>query len=414
VLGRLEPDQFGWQIPGLRADLVTALIKSLPKNLRRNFVPAPDFAADALREMRAGDGPLLAALERALLRLGGVAIPRDAWDLSKVPDHLKVTFRAEDDDGATVAEGRDLDALKRLLRPKVQATLAAAVDTVTRTGLTTWDLGTLPQTVTQPRAGYTVTAYPALVDEGDSVAVRVVETAAEQHRQTWLGTRRLLMLTIGSPVRLVNAQLSNQDKLALGRSPYRSAAALLEDCVACAVDALMKRAGGLVWDEAGFDRLREHVRAALADTTLAVVREVRDILASAYAVEQRLRNTTNLSLVATYTDVRAQLARLIHDGFVAETGWDRLGDLPRYLTAIERRLDKLPAGAARDRQQLHQVTEVDRAYAELAAQVPDSDQLREVRWMIEELRVSLFAQNLGTAHPVSVPRIYRAMDNVPG
>jgi ATP-dependent helicase HrpA len=413
VLGRVPADPFGWQIPGLRVDLVTALIRALPKNLRRNFVPAPDFAAAAVAEMTPGAGPLPAALEKALLRLGGVAVPRDAWDLGRVPDHLTMTFAVEDDDGTLLAEGKDLDALKRQLRPQVQATLAAAVDTVVRSGLTAWTVGTLPQTVSRPRHGYTVTGYPALVDEGDSVAVRVMDTPAEQRRAMWRGTRRLLLLTIASPVKAVNARLSNQDKLVLQRGPYPNAAALMDDCLAGAVDALVAQAGGPAWDEAGFARLREHVRAGLADTLYAVVSEVRDILAAAYELEQRLRNTTNLSLVAAYTDVRAQLGRLVHAGFVAETGWQRLGDLPRYLAAIGRRLDKLPAGAARDRDQLRRVAEVEDAYRELRAEVPDSEALRDIRWMIEELRVSVFAQSLGTPYPVSEKRIYRAMDEVP-
>jgi ATP-dependent helicase HrpA len=413
VLGTVPADPFGWQIPGLRVDLVTALIRSLPKNLRRDLVPAPDFAAAAVAELTSGEGPLLAALEKALLRVGGVAVPRGAWQPERVPEHLTMTFAVEDDDGTVLAEGKDLDALKRQLRPQVQATLAEAVHSIQRRGLTGWTFGTLPQTVSQPRHGYTVTGYPALVDEGDSVAIRVLDTPAEQRRAMWRGTRRLLTLTVPSPVRAVNARLSNQDKLALQRSPYPNAAALMDDCLACAVDALVTQAGGPVFDEAGFARLRGHVAAGLADTLQVVVTEVRHILAAWYELEQRLRNTTNLSLVAAYTDIRAQLGRLVHPGFVAETGWERLADLPRYLTAVARRLDKLPAGAARDRESLRRVAEVEEAYRDLRAEVPDGDELRDIRWMIEELRVSYFAQNLGTPYPVSEKRIYRAMDEVP-
>ncbi|HEV7898383.1 MAG TPA: ATP-dependent RNA helicase HrpA [Planosporangium sp.] len=412
VLARVPAQPFGWQVPGLRKDLVTALMRSLPKPVRRNFVPVPDFAADALTRLVPGQGPLLEALERELRYLGGVAVPPHAWDLAKVPDHLRMTFRVEDEHGKTLAEGKDLAALQEQLKPKVRETISAAAQSIEQHGLTSWSLGELPRTVRQQRAGYEVTAYPALVDSGDSVAVQVFESEAEQQAAMWLGTRRLLALNVPSPVKIVNARLTNEAKLALSRNPHRSAADLLDDCVTAALDKLMADAGGPAWDPSGFDRLRDFVRAGLADTMTAVVAEVQPILTTAARVEKRLAATSNLALVSALADMRAQLSRLVYRGFVTDTGWDHLGELPRYLKAIEYRLDRVGGNLARDRQSTAVVEQVWQEYEQLRTEVPDSPGLRRIRWMVEELRVSLFAQALGTPYPVSDKRVYRAMDEL--
>jgi ATP-dependent helicase HrpA len=411
LLSRVRPEGFDRQVPGLREDLVVALIRSLPKPVRRNFVPVPDYARAALDRLPP-DGPLLDALERELRRMTGVPVPRDAWDLTKVPDHLRMTFRVEDESGAALAEGKDLAALQERLRATVRETVTAAAPGLTRHGLRTWDVGTLPRTVQQERAGYAVTAYPALVDEGETVGVGVFETEAEQRYAMWQGTRRLLLLGLPSPAKVMQGRLSNEDKLALSRNPHRGVADLLEDAAGAAVDQLMAGAGGPAWDEDGFAKLRDAVRAGYVDGLLAVVTPVRRVLAAAYQVEQRLTATSRLDLMPSLADVRAQLSGLVYRGFVTATGARRLPDLVRYLTAIERRLDRLPQNPQRDLQQTRVVEEIQREYAQLRQEVPPSDALHEIRWMIEELRINLFAQALGTAYPISEQRIYRAMDSL--
>jgi ATP-dependent helicase HrpA len=415
VLNRVNADDFAWQVPGLRHDLVTALIKSLPKAVRVNFVPAPDFAADVLARVGPADGRLLDVLERELRRMTGVIIAREAWQLDRVPDHLRMTFRVVDANGRPIAEGKDLGALRQKLVGEVRATLGTVADGLSRRGITSWDLGSLPRTVSRVIGGYPATGYPALVDAGDSVAIEVLGSEAEQRTAMRTGTRRLLLLTIASPVRAVNAQLTNEAKLALSRNPYPSAAALIDDCVACAVDALVAEHGGPAWDEAGFSALREHVRARLPETVLTIVNQVREVLAAAHAVEQKLKATSALALVPALTDIRAQLSRLVYSGFVAAAGAVHLAEMPRYLQAIERRLERLPGNPGRDRVGLLAIGQVEEEYADLRREVEgevDGEALNEIRWMIEELRVNVFAQALGTAYPVSDKRIYRAMDDL--
>jgi ATP-dependent helicase HrpA len=324
-----------------------------------------------------------------------------------------MTFRVEDEGGATLAEGKDLAALQDRLRATVRETVTAAAPGITRHGLRAWDdLGALPRAVQQERAGYSVTAYPALVDEGEAVGVGVFETETEQRYAMWAGTRRLLLLSLPSPAKVMQGRLSNEDKLALSRNPHRSVADLLEDAAGAVVDQLMAEAGGPAWDEDGFAKLRDAVRTGYVDGLVEVVGQVRRVLAAAYQVEQRLKATTRLDLMPSLADVRAQLSSLVYRGFVTATGRRRLPDLVRYLTAIERRLERLPQNPQRDLQQTRVIEEIQREYAQLRQEVTPSDALHEIRWMIEELRVNLFAQALGTAYPISEQRIYRAMDNL--
>ncbi|MYW89891.1 ATP-dependent RNA helicase HrpA [Amycolatopsis rubida] len=411
VLNQVTPDGFDWQVPGLRGELATQLIKSLPKTLRRNFVPAPDTAADALTRMSPSDGPLPDILGDELHAMRGIDIPHSAWDLSAVPDHLRITFRVVDERGKRVAEGKDLDELKRRLAPRVRETISKAANSIEKAGLVQPSFGELPKVFASTRRGHDVKAYPALVDEGASVAVRLLDTPAEQHHAMWSGTRRMLRLNLNSPMKFITRSLSNSSKLVLNRNPHGSVAGLLEDCVDCAVDALMAAAGGPAWDEAGFAALLEKVRAGLNPKVLEVLTEVERILRAAIDVETRLADTRGPA--ESLADIRRQLDGLVHKGFVTETGADRLPNVVRYLRGIERRLEKLPLEQTRDLQRMADVAWITKEYEDAVATLPpgtSSPALAEVRWMIEELRVSFFAQTLGTARPVSLKRITKALD----
>ncbi|MFI1196741.1 ATP-dependent RNA helicase HrpA [Micromonospora sp. NPDC020750] len=418
LLNQVPVESFDWQVPGLREEMVIALIRSLPKPVRRNFVPVPDYARAALAAITPGEEPLLDALTRQLRRMTGVTVPRDAWEPAKLPAHLRVSFRVLDEENKPVAEGKDLPALQRQLRQEVRQVVAAAAPEVARTGLTQWGVGTLPRTIEQVRAGYAVTAYPALVDEGQTVGVKVFDSEAEQAAAHWAGTRRLLRLTVPSPAKFLQGRLSNEAKLALSRNPHGGVQQLISDAAGAAIDRLIAEAGGPAWDAEGFAALRERVRADLVDTVVEVMGRVRQVLAAGYAVEQRLGKTQNLAVVAALADIRAQLSGLVHAGFITEAGYARLPDLLRYLTAIERRLDRLPGNPQRDRQQQDRIAVVQKEYADLLAALPPSRRqsaaVRQIRWMIEELRVNVFAQALGTPYPVSEQRIYRAMDDAEG
>ncbi|MEV5803685.1 ATP-dependent RNA helicase HrpA [Streptomyces parvulus] len=424
VLNQVTDEGFDWQIPGLREQVVTELIRSLPKPIRRNYVPAPNFAQKFLERAVPLQEPLTLTMARELKRMVGVPFDAEDFDWAKVPDHLKITFRIVDERRRKLAEDKDLEALKLQLRPKArkalsQAAAATAVrsggESLERSGLTDWTIGTLSRVFETRRAGQPVKAYPALVDDGDTVSVRLFDTEAEQAQAMWKGTRRLILRNIPvNPAKFASEKLTNQQKLNLSANPHGSIQALFDDCATAAADKLIADFGGPAWDEESYRKLYERVRAEIVDTTVRTVGQVQQVLAAWQACERRLKSVRSPALLANLQDVRGQLDALVKPGFVTEAGIKRLPDLMRYLVAADRRLQQMPTGAQRDTSRMEKVHEMRDEYAWLLEQMPQGrpvpQQVRDVRWMIEELRVSYFAHALGTAYPVSDKRIVKAID----
>ncbi len=423
LLNQLDGAGFDWQVPGLRHELAVALVRALPKSLRRSFVPVPDVVGRALSGAGPAEGPLLAVLEERLAGLTGVRVPQDAWDLDAVPDHLRVRFSVEEEHGRVVGAGRDLDELRAPLAGRVRAAVAAAVRAGATpgsvpeevSGLTAWTIGSLPRVVEAGPPGRVVRAFPALVDEGDTAGVRLLASEAAQARAMRAGTRRLLLRGAGSPTRALQRLLTTGAKLAIAHSRYENAGALIVDCIEAAVDELVDEAGGPAWDEPAFARLRDHVRAGLVDRAVETVERAGRVLVAGRRVEERLGAFSAPVYDDAVVDVEAQLARLLRPGFVSATTPRRLPDVARYVEAAGVRLQKLGAEPARDRERMALVRRLERELAELRATAPPdrpAGDLEEIGWMIEELRVGLFAQSLGTPRPVSAARIERAMDRL--
>ncbi|GAA3498994.1 ATP-dependent RNA helicase HrpA [Streptomyces prasinosporus] len=424
VLNQVTDEGFDWQIPGLREEVVTELIRSLPKPIRRHYVPAPNYAKAFLERAVPLQEPLTVTMARELKRMVGVPFEADDFDWSRVPDHLRVTFRIVDERRRTLAEDKDLEALKLTLRPKARKALSQAAaataqrqggESLERTGLTDWTIGSLTQVFETRRAGQPVKAYPALVDDGDSVSVRLFDSEAEQAEAMWKGTRRLILLGIPvNPAKFASEKLTNPQKLALSANPHGSVQALFDDCAMAAADRLIADFGGPVWDEESYRRLFDKVRAEIVDTTVRAVGQVQQVLAAWQACERRLKGVRSPALLPNLQDVRTQLDGLVKPGFVTEAGLRRLPDLMRYLVAADRRLQQMPANAQRDTTRMAKVHEMRDEYAWLLEQMPQGrpvpQQVRDIRWMIEELRVSYFAHALGTAYPVSDKRIVKAID----
>jgi ATP-dependent helicase HrpA len=410
VLNQVRPDGFDWQVPGLREELVTGVIRSLPKEVRRAFVPVPDYVAAFLQRAGPADGPLLATLRRVLPGLTGDPLPAGSWRLDRVPDHLKVTFVVETTTGETLATSKDLAALQTRLAPLVRRVVAAAVDVEESRGQTSWTFGDIPVSVTGDVAGRRVRGYPALVDEADGVGLRVHVSAAETGPAMWTGTRRLLLLTLPAVGRRLQARLTNATRLALATAPHASATELWDDCVLAAVDHLLALHGGPVRDPRAWEELSGRVRADLEATVLDVVTRVGEALAVVGRIETATVGLTAPALEDSLLDVAAQVGGLVYPGFVAATGVDRLDDVVRYLQAVERRLVALGGDVARDRARMARVRALEQAYRRAEAGAPGRRGSSDVRWMLEELRVSLFAQALGTRVPVSEDRVRRAVD----
>ncbi|MFN8096826.1 MAG: ATP-dependent RNA helicase HrpA [Dermatophilaceae bacterium] len=414
VLGQVEDTGFDWQVPGMRADLVTALIRALPKGLRTNFVPAPNHAAYVLEGVRPGAGPLVGEVARVLTERSRIPVRASDIDLAKVPAHLRMTFRVVDARGRVLASGKDLGVLQQRLSGQVQRRMSRASAAIEQSGLSAWTVGDIPATYTTRADGHEVVGYPALVDGGSSVALRVLPTAPAAAAAHRLGVRRLLLLGTTPPWKRVLAALSNADKIALGRNPHGSVPALLDDALAAAVDDIVRAQGiGAVRSAADFDRALAAVRTHSAARVLAIVGQVAPVLDQSRGIERQLEAMASPALSATVADARAQLASLVGPGFVAAVGTEHLRDLPRYLRALAERLAKAAADPGRDQRLMTEVDRVESAYADLLASLTPlaraGDDVRDVAWMIEELRVGVFAQGLGTAYPVSAKRVLRAI-----
>ncbi|QCO99102.1 ATP-dependent RNA helicase HrpA [Arthrobacter sp. 24S4-2] len=454
-LNQLDDAAFRWLIPGQRVELVTALIKSLPKQVRKNFVPAPDVARQAVAALEADFDPatdeLEASLGLVLRRIRGQVIPPGSWNWDAVPSHLRVSFRVVDSKGKVLDEGKDLAALQERLAPATRRAIAESLGATPvttapkgpkggqttrspqkagglaqspdgagtpgfaeKTGLTDWTFGTVQRRVQGVVKGHTVTGYPALVDEGSSVALRLFQTASEQEQAMRGGVIRLLALKVPAPDRYVLEHLNNTEKLTFSQNPHGSVSALIADCALAAIDKLTP--AELPWDEVSFKAVYEQVRAELIDTVFTVTAVVERILASTRRIEKQLKGTTSLAVISALNDVKSQLEQLVFPGFVARTGYAQLSQLPRYLAAIEKRLEKLPGNVQRDALGMAAVQGLEDDYDDaVSALLPGrraGAELTQVRWMIEELRVSLFAVELGTAYSVSEKRIRAVLNKV--
>lgn len=405
---------FDWLVPGMRAELAAALIRTLPKQLRRTVVPAPDFAGAALSALTARAEPLRTGLARELTRLAGIPIAPADLNPAALPDHLRMTFAAVDTEGRVLDTSKSLAELRTRLSDQVSASVAAATAGAERAAATVWtseSLGVLPATVRREVAGQPVTGYPALVPETGGVAVRVLKTPGEQARAMRAGTRALVLAAIPTSTRAVTAGLSPADRLVLSQNPYGSVEALVEDCRAAAADQLITAAGGPVRDPERFDRLVAGIRPKFNDVVARLIRLVVPVLAAAHEVSAALPRVRESDIA---DDVREQLTELVFDGFVSEWGPARLRELPRYLRGAAARLEALPGSADRDRRAMAELDAAAAVYDRLIAGSPESRRrspaVTEVWWMLQELRVSLFAQKLGTPYPVSVKRIQKAAD----
>lgn len=418
-LNQVQDVGFDWSVPGVREELVTALLKSLPKNTRKHFVPTPDHARATVAQLDSASGQdLVDALADVLFDRSRVRIPRGEWDWSRVPDHLRMTFRIEGKGGRKLAEGKDLPLLQQQLQGSVRQAMSSVGEALERKGIRSWDDLTLQDKVESRSGGRTVVGYPALVDQGDSVALQVLPSPSEREYATHFGVRRLVLLNTDVPWNRILGLLSNTQKLALGNHPHPTRDALYDDILACAVDAIIARElpGGRVRDPQQYETALLVVRQQIVPEVIEVVDRVGPCLDVARQVRLALDRMTAPSTADLRKQLERQYASLIHPGFVAETGAARLPRLRVHLRAMLERIEKAPTDIAQDAERQgdvdHVRAELDKLLAALPAARHTDPDVVALRWMIEELRVSLFAQKLGTAGPISIKRIFKAMDEV--
>jgi len=396
-LGAVRETNFEWLVPALRSELVVALLRTLPKRLRTPLVPIPDTATALLADVTPRSGPLLEVLAEAIERLRGVRIGAADWSLDDLPAHLRMSFCVEDEDGAVLASGRSLDALRDQLRPALMARLEDAVPALARHGMRGFDVDSLPRTVDLTGG---LRGFPALVDEGEAVGIRICETAGEQAVTMAGGTRRLLRLTVASPRQWVTGQLGPQLTLALTAAPHDTLEAAIEDATSAALDALTASGGGPAWDAEAFAALREHVRGELRPMTLDALVAFGQILQAAHAVRERLDAFPASAVFApARLDVARQLGRLVYPGMLATAGLGRLGDVERYLCAAAQRLERLASHVTADGERMA-------AIHQLEAQAAGRS---HVMWLIEEVRVAQLAPGAYVRPGATVKRVREAL-----
>ncbi|QSX35447.1 ATP-dependent RNA helicase HrpA [Shewanella avicenniae] len=417
LLNQVDDKDFDWLVPGLREEKCVALIRALPKPLRRNFVPAPDYAKACVQAMQPFEQSLLESLSYRLLRMSGTKVVPTDYDIATIPLYLRMNFKVEDEQGKLIAQSRDLDALKAKLQGQVKQAIRQVADKgIEQEAITEWSFGDLPIEYQRNRGNYQVKAYPALVDEGKDVAIKLFDDEQQANKQHRQGVRKLLLLNIPSPVKHLQQALPNKAKLAMYFNPFGQVQLLIDDIIDAAIQQILDQQALDVRTPAQFDAARDAVRQDLNSAAEQISLKVEVVLTAHQRIRKRLKGKISFDIAFAMSDIQSHLDSLVFKGFVEATGWQRLDDLNRYLKAIEMRLDKLPVDPNRDKLHLLSIQNVTEEYKATLAKVPKSlpvpEELANVRWMIEEYRVSCFAQTLGTAYPISEKRILNQLRQV--
>ncbi|CAG7611666.1 ATP-dependent RNA helicase HrpA [Leucobacter soli] len=436
LLPRLAGEEFDKLVPGLREELVTALIKTLPKAIRKHVVPAADWARTLLTtvgpKLDAADGSgLTSLLADEIRRRTSVPVTAADFEPERLPAHLTPTFRVIDERGRTIGSGKDLGELQA--RHKDRATrgvakVAAAslpVHELEQKGATTWAFGDLPRHVDSAYAGGrsgagTVRAYPAIADRRTSVDLVLVADEAEQTRLSRRGIRRLLALSSPSPASYIREHLSNQEKLLLGAGPYRTLDEAIADVSLAVADRVIRRHApdGLVWRSDVFEQIANDYAHALIDEIYGGIALAARVLDGARLARKAIDGAKSLQVLGQVTDAKTQLDGLVWahaqgQGFVSATGLRQLERVPVYLEAIRQRMAGLAEHPGRDRAWQHESDRALAVFGEAGGSIPlpldAPEHLVQARWMIEELRISLFAQQLRTSGPVSLQRIRKVL-----
>ena len=421
ALNQVSSEGFDWQVPGHRFDVVAGLVRSLPKDVRRRLIPLNETVNDAFDRLGEPSGRLVDALADALREVSGVTVRPSDLDPERLDPHLRLAFVVEGADGTVHDAGRDLDAIHRRLAATAREAIAEAAPLEERRGITSWDeldVDEIPRSIVTPGPdGHRVEAYPALLDDGDSVSLRVLTNPDLQHRVMLGGVRRLLLLGPTPSARDVARRLGKQRLLSLAAADV-AVIPLAGDCVVAAVDRLLDDhvdAHGLPFDAPAFAALARSVRPGAQQLAVDTLDAATDVVIAANAVRARLARMRAPALADTVADATDHLDRLVRDGFVVRAGSRRLPDVVRYVRGIDHRLEHLGGDIARDHRRMAEVVPIERRYAAWLRSLHDRPvppEAVELGWQLEELRMSVFAQSLGVHAKVSPQRLTRTLTDL--
>ena len=415
LLNQLDAVRFEWLVPGMIREKVAAYFKGLPKQLRRHFVPVPESVTGFLVDSEGASASLTEALSRYAQRRIGAPLPADAWDKVEVPSHLCMNYRVIDDSGRELASGRDLARLRAELGEAAQLTFSSADSGVEKSGLTGWDFGDLPEAIAFSRGGRKLTGYPALLDEEDSVAIRLFDVREAAAQSMRAGVTRLLRFELKEQMKQLAKTVRDLTQPLMQVRSAVGAEDMQEDLLAAITDRAFVGEDALPRTKKDFEAQKARARARLPAVSSAACRLFAAIAQEYHLAAQKL-GAAKGAQNRVAAELKGQLARLVGKGFFSATPWEQLQHLPRYLKAIQLRLDKYAGNPERDERHAGGIAALWKLYAERAEQLrkagaPDP-RLEDFRWQIEELRVSLFAQELKTPHPVSVKRLQKAWETL--
>ncbi len=410
VVNRVSVERCQWLVPGLIEEKVTLMIKALPKSLRRNFVPAPDFAKNALANLSQGEGSLTSKLSAQLRAMTGVDVPRSEWDESNLPAHLTMRFELIDAQGKTIRTGRDLANLQEAFIDQVEETLLQFSDSsIERDNITSWNFGDLPETVDIEKSGITMQGYPALHAVDDSVGIKLFASVASAAQAMPAGLRGLFRQVLRDEIKYLQRRLPGIDVLTLRFAPFGNKQILINDIIDAALDDVFVKNEPWPRTREAFQQRLEANRSKLVGKANEICEATNNAFEQHRLVAKRIEGSVSLGWVEAIGDMRDQISQLIYPGFATATGLERLKRLSVYFQAMGRRLDAIDQSPDKDRRARAELLPVWEQFKALPENRENDleyhEQYQALRWAFEELRVSLFAQELGTIEKVSVARL---------
>jgi len=413
MLNQLRESDFEWLVPGLIYDKIVALLKALPKSIRRNFVPVPDYARACLEVIAPGPELLHEQLSRQLKRMTGIDVSLSAWQPQRIADHLRMNYRVLGKNNKSVAQGRDLNALKQQLKDRAEASFAAQAnaivdnkDSALEKEIDCWNFGDLAESTEMNHAGITMKAYPALIEHQGKFTLAQLDQPQKAEASSCRAQALLFKRMYKKDIDYLSKNIPDSDKICLYHAPLGQCEALKQDIVYVVIFRALQLDQGMMRSESEFTQRSLQAKKSLVNTMNETAAVLLDILSHYHELNKYLRGNLNPGMLKSLSDIKSQLEHLLHRGFLLQTPWQRLAHMPRYLKAMIVRLDKLKGNLQRDLRLMGEVSHHWQRYLDYAeAREVVNAQCEEYRWLIEEFRVSLFAQELKTAVPVSAKRL---------
>lgn len=418
ILNQFDLKDFDFIVPGLRQEFFVAVIKALPKNLRKLFIPAPTFAMCLQESIDPNTKTLWHDIESNLTRIGGTKIEREDFNLDSIPPHLKYNFEIVNEKGKIIKSSRDLNELKQSLQQQVQQSFQklAKDREIDQTIYKTWCFGTIPEKCIQRKKDLQIEYYQALEDCGDGVRIINVEDQTLQRITHLKGLRKLIELNTQSPISYLRERLSNKTKLTMYYHGFGKIDELINDFVFCAIDYYINKSDKLILNENDFNSILKEIKGNLNEIVEDIAKKVELCLVEYIAISKLLKGGMDLRTSLCYANAKEELHKYIFKGFVSYYGYDRLKDLERYLQALHKRVEKIPADPLRDQNHMRVINNVDQEWSKLfgyfKSKLYISDEVKNIGWMIEELKISLFAQSVGTKFSISEKRILQEIQRV--